>query len=97
MKHNIPDRVMRDIVAAAKEYGVEKIILFGSRARGTHTKRSDMDIAVLGGDFDGFCLEIKENAHTLLSFDIVELNNRVGEELIEEIERDGITIYEKDR
>ena len=95
MKHNIPDRVMRDIVSAAKEHGAEKVILFGSRARGSHAERSDIDIAVLGGDFDGFCLEINENAHTLLSFDIVDFNKHIGGELTGEIERDGITIYEK--
>lgn len=51
MKYNIPDRVIREIIAFSKECHIRKVILFGSRARGTHTERSDIDIAVMGGDF----------------------------------------------
>ncbi len=48
MIENIPQRVYRDIRLFAKKHDVEKVILFGSRARGTHSERSDIDIAVLG-------------------------------------------------
>ena len=34
------------------KHSVKKVILFGSRARGDNTERSDIDIAVYGGDFD---------------------------------------------
>ena len=54
MKYNVPERVIRDITRIARKNNVEKIILFGSRARGDHTERSDIDLAVSGGDFDGF-------------------------------------------
>ena len=54
MKYNLPERVIRDISTFAKKHSVEKVILFGSRARGTNTERSDIDIAVYGGDFDSF-------------------------------------------
>lgn len=46
MKYNLPDRILREIVYFAKEHSITKIILFGSRARGTNTERSDIDIAV---------------------------------------------------
>lgn len=95
MKYNLPERVIKDIVGFASKHNIEKVILFGSRARGTHTERSDIDIAVSGGDIDGFYWNIKENVHSLLSFDIVELDSGVSEELQKEIERDGITLYEK--
>ena len=71
--------------------------MFGSRARGDHTERSDVDLAVYGGDFDSFYWNIKENIHSLLSFDVVDMNSRVTEELKKEIERDGVVIYEKTR
>lgn len=54
MKYNLPERVVREIVFFAKKHDIEKIILFGSRARGTHTKRSDIDIVIYGGIFDLF-------------------------------------------
>lgn len=95
MKYNIPDRVLKDITTFAHKHNIENVVLFGSRAKGTHTERSDIDIAVYGGDFDGFYWDIKENVHSLLSFDIAELGDGVSDELKKEIERSGITIYEK--
>lgn len=97
MAYNLPDRVIKEITAFAKENSIIKIVLFGSRARGDHTERSDVDLAVYGGDFDSFYWNIKENIHSLLSFDMVDMNSRVTEELKKEIERDGVVIYEKTR
>lgn len=94
-EYNIPDRVVKDISLFARKYAVCTVILFGSRAKGTHTERSDIDIAVSGGDFDSFYYAVKENVHSLLTFDIVNLDLCVSEELKKEIERDGVTIYEK--
>lgn len=95
MRYSIPDRVMSDIVTFSKEYNIQKVVLFGSRARGTHTDRSDVDIAVSGGDFDSFYWAVKEKIHSLLSFDLIEWDVGVSEELKKEIEKDGVVIYEK--
>ena len=95
MKHNIPDRAFKDINTFARKHNIQKIILFGSRAKGTNTERSDIDIAVYGGDFEAFYIDIKEKVYSLLSFDIVNLDSEISEELKKEIEKDGITIYEK--
>lgn len=95
MKYNVPDRVIKDISAFSKKYNVQKVILFGSRARGTHAERSDIDIAVIGGDFDSFYWAVKEKTHTLLSFDIVDYDSEASEQLKREIEKDGVVIYEQ--
>lgn len=95
MKVNIPDRVLKEITEFAAKHNVDKVILFGSRARGTHTERSDIDIAVRGGDRDAFYWDIKEKVHSLLSFDVVFLDKSTSKELMNELERDGVTIYEK--
>lgn len=95
MNYNLPERVIRDIRSYAKEHSIQKIILFGSRARGTNTERSDIDIAVYGGDFDSFYWDIKEKVHSLLTFDIVEVDAGISEDLEKEIEKDGVVIYEK--
>lgn len=42
MKYNLSDRVVREISFYAKKYRIEKVVLFGSRARGTNTERSDI-------------------------------------------------------
>ena len=97
MKYNIPERVQQDICRYAEKNGIEKVILFGSRARGAHSERSDVDIAVYGDNFDGFYWDLNENVNSLLFFDVLDLHNGSSQELREEIERDGISIYEKTR
>ena len=44
------DNVISEIIDLAQKCGMEKVILFGSRARGDYTRISDIDLAVLGGD-----------------------------------------------
>ena len=74
---------------------LRNIVLFGSRAKGNNTERSDIDMAVYGGDFDGFYWDIKEKINSLLMFDIVQADISISDELKEEIEKDGVVIYEK--
>ena len=95
MKYNLPDRILRELYSFARKHSVMKIVLFGSRARGTNTERSDIDIAVYGGDFDKFYWDVKEKIHSLLMFDIVQADAPISDELKEEIEKDGVVIYEK--
>ncbi len=95
MKYNLPERLVREIRSFAGHAGISKIILFGSRARGDNRERSDVDIAVYGGDFDSFYWNVREKAHSLLMFDIVDGDHISSSELKKEIEKDGIVIYEK--
>ena len=95
MQINLPNRVIRDIRTFAEDNAVKKVVLFGSRARGDNGNRSDVDIAVYGGDFDSFYWDVKEKTHSLLMFDIVQMDAAVAGELNNEIKRDGVVIYEK--
>ncbi|MBQ6968931.1 MAG: nucleotidyltransferase domain-containing protein [Synergistaceae bacterium] len=97
MKYNLPEIVRQDICKYAKKNGIESVILFGSRARGTNTERSDIYIAVCGENFDDFYWDINENVNSLLIFDLIDINGRNSQELMNEIERDGVFIYEKAR
>lgn len=60
-----------------------------------HTQRSDIDLAVAGGHFDNFYWGIKENVHSLLLFDLVNLDTVITQDLAKELQKDDITIYEK--
>ncbi len=73
MKANIPDRVLKEIKEFAAMHNIDKVILFGSRARGTHSERSDIDIAVSGCDYDSFYWDIKDKVHSLLSLNCLTL------------------------
>lgn len=91
----IPERVLQEILQFARDAGVERLVLFGSRARGTHSERSDIDLAVYGGDFDAFYFRVQEETESLLEFDLIDMHRKVSPSLLEEIEREGIEIYEK--
>ena len=95
MKYNLPERILRELSSFAQKNSINKIVLFGSRARGTNTERSDIDIAVYGGDFDSFYWDVREKTHSLLMFDIVQADASISAELKKEIEKDGVVIYEK--
>lgn len=96
MKENgIQDLVIEEIKDLARKYNLNKVILFGSRARGDYKSRSDIDLAVSGGDCVRFSLDVQENTSTLLFFDIVNLDGAVQKELLESIEKEGVYIYEK--
>lgn len=91
----IREEVIEEIRKLAVKYGMEKVILFGSRARGDFHHISDIDLAVQGGDFAGFALDVEEEVSTLLQFDIVNLSGSVQDELVESIVREGVALYEK--
>ncbi len=76
---------------------LRNIVLFGSRAKGNNTERSDIDMAVYGGDFDGFYWDIKEKINSLLMFDIIQADSAISDDLKHDIETDGVIIYEKTR
>lgn len=95
IRYDLPESIKNEIIEYAEKYDVTKVILFGSRARGTNRERSDIDIAVSGGDFNEFCYAMDEEVRTLLMFDVVNLNSCRSAELMSEIEKDGIVIYEK--
>lgn len=91
----IRDIVLDEIKAFAKKYDIDKVILFGSRARGDYHRTSDIDLATMGGNHTRFSLDVDEETSTLLKFDIVNLDGPVYEELRKSIEEEGVVIYEK--
>ncbi len=91
----IDSRVIQEIGKIAETNGIHRVILFGSRARGDYHRTSDIDLAVSGGNIPEFSLDVDEDTSTLLKFDVVNLDGRVQEELLESIQKEGIILYEK--
>lgn len=75
---------------------VEKIILFGSRARSDHDERSDIDLGIDCPDASteewAEIWNIVDEAPTLLNVDLVRLDE-VDDALREAIEREGVLLY----
>ena len=95
MQTGIKPFVLEEIRSLAEKHGIEKVILFGSRARGDYKERSDIDLAFIGGNTTGFSLDVDEETSTLLMFDLVDLSEAVSPELLDSIRREGVVIYEK--
>ncbi|MBR2036600.1 MAG: nucleotidyltransferase domain-containing protein [Lachnospiraceae bacterium] len=87
--------VIKEIKSFAIKHGIQKVILFGSRARGDYKERSDIDLAIVGGNGDLFALDVDEYTSTLLMYDVVNLDKSVQEELLESIQKEGMILYEK--
>ena len=79
----------------AKRHSARRLVLFGSRARGDHTERSDIDLAVYGmpqAERSAFWLDA-EDLPTLLKLDIVHIAPGMNPKFLENIEKDGVTLY----
>lgn len=94
MDTGIRPEVIREIKELAKKHNLNKVILFGSRARGDYRRTSDIDLAISGGNTAAFTIDIEETS-TLLAYDVVDLDKPVEEQLLESIRREGKEIYEK--
>lgn len=88
-------RLWQEIRELARKREIGKVILFGSRARGDFRGKSDIDLAVSGGDGRGFSLDVEDMTWTLLSFDVVCLDRPVETALLKSIEKEGRVLYEK--
>ncbi len=91
----IKTAVIQEIREIAKKHSVQKVILFGSRARGNYERASDIDLAVLGGNDILFALDVEEEVATPLKFDVINLNGNVQKELKQSIQTEGIVLYEE--
>ncbi len=82
----------------AQHEKVEKIILYGSRARGDNTERSDIDIAISCPEAKGWdwfdIKDLADEAPTLLEIDMVNIDE-ISEELKNDIDKYGIIVYER--
>ena len=94
---NLSKRIINEIIDISKKYyGINKVVLFGSRARGDNELKSDIDLAVYcDSDLSLFIEEIENTTHTLLEFDFSDMNNIVDDFFIEQVEKAGIVLYEK--
>lgn len=89
-------KVYKEIEQYGRKFAARKIVLFGSRARGTNTEKSDIDLAVFGcKEFIKLQDAIQEELWSLLRVDIINMEEDISPELEKEIERDGVVLYEE--
>ena len=79
--------------------GVERAALFGSRARGDFSERSDYDVAVFGNLSAAEILHLRsacrEELSTLHKIDLIFVNEVSDEKFLQSIQTEGIVFYDK--
>ena len=83
------EEILEQIIMKCKKHKVSEVILFGSWAKGTAGKYSDIDIAVIGVEDIEELREDIESISTLRSFDIVDMDCCKNELLLKEIRQYG--------
>lgn len=98
MRIDLPHRVIESIKQFGEKYAIKKIVLFGSRARGDNSSKSDIDLAIYPSkEFTSkgsFASDI-EDLDTLLKIDLVFIDENTDPQLIETIEKEGVVLYER--
>lgn len=100
MKYGLTEKELKGIQMVLGHFpNLNKAVLFGSRAIGTHNPGSDIDLAIYGTQlkFNEF-LDIKialEQLGMLQEMDIVRFESIDNPEFINHIQRVGIELYKK--
>lgn len=96
-EYGIRRNLFDEMLKLFKDFGLRRVMLFGSRARGDYRNNSDIDLAVIfnSKDNDNYIrLFTKlEELNTLYKFDVIDFNRITNDKLKEEILKDGICIY----
>ena len=92
--------VLRELAALfSGSPSVVKAVLFGSRARGDCTEKSDYDIAVFGDipahEKTALRTAAAEELPTLHKIDLIFVQEQSDKAFLQNIEKEGILIYDK--
>lgn len=83
------EEVIEEVADLCRQFQAKKVILYGSRAKGTARERSDIDIAVSGVDNFELLVEKVEELPTLYSVDMVNMDTCRNQLLLEDIRQYG--------
>ncbi|GAB4219829.1 MAG TPA: nucleotidyltransferase domain-containing protein [Spirochaetota bacterium] len=101
MKFGLSEKTIDLICSIFRQYPqIEKVIVYGSRAKGNYKNGSDIDLALIGGDdltMDVLYKILHELDDLLLpySFDISLYKFIHDPDLIDHIHRVGLVFYQK--
>ena len=99
--YGMPDEALELLCSLfARQKEIERVILYGSRAKGTHKPFSDVDITLLGiglsrSHLNRLMADIDESSLPYF-FDISILSKITNPDLIEQIEKTGVVLYRRE-
>lgn len=99
MRFGLEDNIIEELCSVFRRYkNVKRVLIFGSRAKGTYRPGSDIDIAVIADDFTLnqrllMMCDI-DDLMLLYGVDIIDYNKQVGKPIYDHINRVGKVLYE---
>ncbi len=93
----LPERTLKEL----REYflsqkNIEKVLIYGSRAKGTYHNGSDIDFAIIGENINTLRIHSDlDDLPTPYKYDILDYKNLTHEGMLQSIETDGKVFFEK--
>ncbi len=96
---DLPEKIVKSLDEIFNSFeSIERVILFGSRARKENKKSSDIDLAIYGVDEEKVKIINRiDEINTLYSFDIIFVDNETSDKLLQQIKKDGVIIYNREK
>ena len=99
--YGLSDTVITDICSVFRRFpNFDKVLILGSRAIGTYSEGSDIDLAAVGENITfNQLMDINiqiEDLGLLYKVDVVDYNKNIGTPIGEHIDRVGLLFYEKE-
>lgn len=98
--YGLSETVITDICDVFRRHpNIEKVLIFGSRAKGTYSEGSDIDLAAIGNGLTfNQLMDINiqiEDLGLLYKIDVVDYNKNIDTPIGEHIKRVGKPFYNK--
>lgn len=97
----LSDEVINDICGVFNKHAnIQKVLIFGSRAKGNYSEGSDIDLAAVGDDISfNQLMDINiqiEDLELLYKVDVVDYKKKIGTPIGDHIDRVGLLFYSKE-
>lgn len=99
--YGLSNTVITDIGSVFYAYpNIDKVLIFGSRAKGNYSECSDIDLAIIGEHLLSFRMMMDINVRIedlglLYKVDLIDYNKHIGTPIGEHIDRVGKLFYER--
>ncbi|HTO02875.1 MAG TPA: nucleotidyltransferase domain-containing protein [Opitutus sp.] len=98
-KHGLPAKTVEQITRALARFPeVEKAVLFGSRAKGTHKPGSDIDLSLVGDALDwrtvGKIYDALDDLLLPYRFSLIVFDQNTDPDVAAHIARVGVLLFE---
>lgn len=99
MKYGLDDQIIQEINNVLIQFpAIEKVVIYGSRAKGNYKAGSDIDLCLFGKGLDlAFIHKVELALDDLLlpySFDVSAYSQLKNQDLISHIDRCGMVLFE---